>query len=97
MGFLIMFFLVCFDISNDRIRYQVVKVLISYGQRVQKSVFECGDLSEERFLKMKNSIDDLIDQGEDTVRYYLLCRGCLRKIEYSGTGELPDGESFKVV
>ena len=92
-----MFFLVCFDISDDRIRYRVVKVLKGYGERVQKSVFECADLTEERFLKMKNSIEDLIDHGEDSVRYYLLCRGCLRGIEYSGIGGLPDGANFRVV
>ena len=92
-----MFFLVCFDISDNRVRYRVVKVLKGFGKRVQKSVFECDNLTEERFLKMKNSIEDLIDQGDDTVRYYLLCRGCIRKIECSGTGRLPDGENFRVV
>ena len=92
-----MFFLVCFDIADDRIRYRVVKVLKGFGTRVQKSVFECPNLTEERFLKMKNSIDDLIDQGDDSVRYYLLCRGCIRRMEYSGIGGLPDGEIFRVV
>ena len=92
-----MFFLVCFDISDDRIRYRAVKVLKGYGKRVQKSVFECGGLSEERFLKMKHVLDDLIDHGEDSVRYYQLCRGCLRKIEYSGIGQVPDNEAFRVV
>ncbi len=92
-----MFFLVCFDITDNRVRYRVVKVLKGFGKRVQKSVFECENLSEERFLKMKNGIEDLIDHGCDSVRYYLLCRGCIRRIEYSGIGELPDGESFRVV
>lgn len=92
-----MFFLVCFDISDDRVRYRVVKVLKGYGERVQKSVFECGDLTEERFLKMKSSIEELIDHGDDSVRYYLLCKGCLRRVEYSGIGVLPDTETFRVV
>jgi CRISPR-associated protein Cas2 len=92
-----MFFLVCFDIADDRVRYRVVKVLKGFGKRVQKSVFECPNLTEERFLKMKNSIDDLIDQGDDSVRFYLLCRGCIRRMEYSGIGGLPDGEIFRVV
>ncbi len=34
-------YLVCFDIVSDKIRYRVVKCLKTYGQRVQKSVFEC--------------------------------------------------------
>lgn len=92
-----MFFLVCFDISDDRVRYRVVKAIKSYGVRVQKSVFECTDLSEESFLKMKNRLEDLIDHGEDTVRYYQLCRGCVRRVEYSGMGGLPDTENFRVV
>ena len=92
-----MFFLVCFDITDDRARYRVVKVLKGFGKRVQKSVFECPDLTEERFLKMKNSIEEHIDHGDDSVRYYLLCRGCMQKMEYSGIGEMPDGEDFRVV
>ena len=92
-----MFFLVCFDIVDDRVRYRVVKTLKSYGVRVQKSVFECSNLTEERFLKLKNRIEDLIDQGEDSVRYYLLCRGCLRRTEYSGIGESPEVMDFKVI
>ncbi len=92
-----MFFLVCFDITDDRARYRVVKVLKGFGKRVQKSVFECPDLTEERFLKMKNNIEEHIDHGDDSVRYYLLCRGCMRKMEYSGIGEMPDGEDFRVV
>lgn len=92
-----MFFLVCFDIADDRIRYRVVKVLKGYGQRVQKSVFECGDLTEERFLNMKSDIEAFIDEGEDSVRYYLLCKGCLRRVEHSGIGRSPDAADFRVV
>ncbi|MFZ1983784.1 MAG: hypothetical protein WAU91_05175 [Desulfatitalea sp.] len=38
-----------------------------------------------------------VDDAEDSVRYSLLCRGCLRKIECSGCGRLPEGEAFRVV
>lgn len=34
-------FAVCYDVSNDRERYRVDKLLKGYGFRVQKSVFEC--------------------------------------------------------
>ncbi len=92
-----MFCLVCFDIVDDRVRTRVVKVLKSHGQRVQKSVFECASLGEEKYLKMKNRIEDLIDNAEDTVRYYFLCKGCLLRMEYSGIGDSPDRKSYKVV
>ena len=91
------FCLACFDIVDDRSRNRVAKILKEYGERVQKSVFECADLSEERFLKLKNRLEDCIDSSEDTVRYYFLCQGCLKRVEYSGIGEPPQPQSFRVV
>jgi CRISPR-associated protein Cas2 len=92
-----MFYLVCFDIVDDKTRYQAVKVLKRFGVRVQKSVFECPNLTEERYLKLKLRLEDCIDHGEDTVRYYALCRDCVGKVEFSGTGEAPNNEKFTVV
>lgn len=92
-----MFCLICFDIVDDRDRYRVVKVLKSHGVRVQKSVFECSDLGEERFLKLKNRIEELIENSEDSVRYYFLCRSCVQNVEYSGIGDPPRTEKFRVV
>ncbi len=92
-----MFYLVTFDISDNRHRYQVVKVLKGVGRRVQKSVFECSDLSEQGLLDMQSRFDKIIDHTTDTVRYYRICKGCLREIEWNGTGAPPDTEKFKVV
>ena len=92
-----MFYLVCFDIVDDRTRARVVKCLKSFGERVQKSVFECSDLSEEKFLKMKTQLEDLIDSREDTVRYYPLCKGCLKDVEFSGVGEPPAQGKWRIV
>lgn len=92
-----MFYLVCFDIVNDRARQRVVKCLKSYGERVQKSVFECSYLTEEKFLKMKNRLEDLVDIGEDTIRYYPLCRLCIKNVEFTGIGVPPNQEKYRIV
>ena len=92
-----MFCLVCFDIVDDRARTRAAKILKEYGVRVQKSVFECGLLTEKKFLNLKTRLEDLIDSSEDTVRYYFVCRGCLKKMEYSGIGAAPDTKSYRVV
>jgi CRISPR-associated protein Cas2 len=92
-----MFHLVCFDIVDDKTRYQVVKILKGYGTRVQKSVFECPNLTEHALLKLKSDIDEVIDHGEDTVRYYPLCRACIRSVEFSGTGTDPKTRPFAIV
>ena len=92
-----MFYLVCFDIVDDRKRYRVVKALKGCGIRVQKSVFECSDLSEEQFVKLKHRLEDCIDHSEDSVRFYPMCRHCLSGVEYSGVGDPPVDKSFLVV
>jgi CRISPR-associated protein Cas2 len=92
-----MFYLVCFDISEDKVRYRAVKVLKGFGYRVQKSVFECPDLTEKRFLKLKDRLESLIDATCDSVRYYRQCRGCLVDLEVSGTGEPPRVKNFEAI
>jgi CRISPR-associated protein Cas2 len=97
VGGLRLFTLVCFDIVEDPVRARVVKVLKGYGQRVQKSVFECARLREGQFVKMKTRIEELVDQSQDSVRYYRVCQACLGKMEYTGIGETPDTREYRVV
>ena len=92
-----MFYVVCFDISDNRVRYRVVKALKGYGTRVQKSIFECPDLSEHGLLKLQKKLDDLIDHGSDSVRYYRLCRACMAEVEWNGNGQSPHSEDYRVV
>ena len=92
-----MFVFVCFDIVDDRVRHHAVKIIKEYGYRVQKSVFECQELSEENLLKLKSRLEDVIDHGEDTVRYYPICKGCVRRIEFSGIGIYPKTGDFTIV
>ncbi|MDP2645309.1 MAG: CRISPR-associated endonuclease Cas2 [Desulfobacterales bacterium] len=92
-----MFYLVCFDIVEDRKRTRVVKIIKQYGHRVQKSVFECSRMTEEQFLKMIRRLENIIDHTRDSVRYYPLCKGCLNKVEFSGIGEVPREILFAVI
>jgi CRISPR-associated protein Cas2 len=90
------FYVVCFDIVDDPTRYRVAKALKGTGYRVQKSVFECPDLTEKGFLKLKDRLEGLIDFTSDSIRYYRQCKGCLGQCELSGVGVLPTTESFGV-
>lgn len=40
--------MITYDISDDRIRYRVAKILENHGSRVQYSVFECRLREQER-------------------------------------------------
>jgi len=92
-----MFYLICFDIVDDNIRNKVAKVLKGYGYRVQKSVFECPNLTEHQFLTLKDRIEQLIDFNEDNVRYYRLCKKCLCDFEKSGIGDAPDIKEYRLI
>jgi CRISPR-associated protein Cas2 len=92
-----MFYMVCFDITDNKIRYRAVKILKNYGLRVQKSVFECPGLSEAAFLKMRSQLSDVVDHEVDSVRYYFLCRGCTERIRVDGVGPVIEENRFRVV
>lgn len=92
-----MFYLVCFDIVEDSIRQKVAKALKGFGMRVQKSVFECPELTEQQFLRLKEKVESLIDASQDSVRYYRQCAACLPRCEISGTGEPPEQKAFRVL
>lgn len=92
-----MFYLVCYDISDDRMRYRVVKTLKGVGTRIQKSVFECPDLTEKQFLDLKDSLEAIIDHTVDSIYYIRLCRACRKEVEWSGLGREPYTMSFQVI
>ena len=46
----------CYDLSDNRERYQVEKILKRYGIRIQKSVFYC-ELTRNQFYNLKDNID----------------------------------------
>ncbi len=51
-------FVVVYDISQDKERSKVDKILLGYGFRTQKSVFECV-LNETDRIKMINNLQKL--------------------------------------
>ena len=61
-------FLVIYDVEDNKVRTKIVKVLESYGVRVQRSAYECyADV--RRVTDMKKKLSQLIDEG-DSIRIY---------------------------
>jgi len=60
------FYMVCYDIRNDKRWRQVYKKMKGYGEWLQLSVFQCR-LDKMRFLRMEDEIRGLIDAKEDHV------------------------------
>ena len=69
---------VTYDISDNRTRTRVFKILESYGAWKQYSVFEL-EISDIQRLDMENEIKEQIEAG-DKVRIYELCERCVNAI-----------------
>lgn len=91
-----MFVMISYDIVNDKNRLRLMKFLKYYGDRVQKSVFECN-LSQKTYETVKKGVEKIINKRKDRVRYYRICKGCVERIEISGWGEVTEDEEFVLI
>lgn len=68
--------LISYDVSTEtaagrrRLR-KVAQACLDFGQRVQKSVFECS-VNEEQFEEVIRRLLDIIEKTEDSLRVYRL-------------------------
>ena len=66
-----MFYLICYDVVNDRRRNRVSRLLEGYGLRVQKSVFECVLTPDQyELLQRRFQTKRYLDPDEDQIRFY---------------------------
>ena len=91
-----MFVVVSYDVVDDRKRTKIAKAMKSYGERVQKSVFECR-VDDQQFIRMKKAVESIMDMNEDSVRFYFLCKGCIERIEISGWGTVVEDQNLIIV
>ncbi len=80
--------LVCYDVSTDdragrRRLHRVAKICTAYGQRVQKSVFECS-ITTTQYEQFKRRLLKVIDPNEDSLRIYRLVGGREHCVETYG-------------
>jgi len=87
------FVLVSYDIVSDRRRRKVMQTLEGFGLRVQYSVFECW-LAPRQIAVLEKRLRALIDTEEDSIRFYFLQRGDVRRIRVLGVGEVTPERAF---
>lgn len=80
-----MFWMVCYDVTDDRRRQRVRAALQRHGERVQKSVFECH-LNAREAEALQRELEPLIDRETDRIRFYALCVRDRNAIEVDGQG-----------
>lgn len=83
-----MMILVSYDVSTreaggDRRLRRVARACRDYGQRVQFSVFEI-EVDPAQWVVLKQRLTDLIDPGQDSLRFYYLGKNWKTRIEHIG-------------
>ncbi|MDX1919097.1 MAG: CRISPR-associated endonuclease Cas2 [Candidatus Caenarcaniphilales bacterium] len=63
------FIILCYDITEPKRLAKVAKACLGFGERVQKSVYECH-LTKIQINKMISKLVPLIDQETDGLRIY---------------------------
>lgn len=88
-----MYLVISYDISDDKRRTKIHKVLKSYGQWMQFSVFECT-VTETQYAKLRLRLSKLIKPEQDSIRFYTLCACCYGKVERIGGEAVRDDTIF---
>lgn len=95
-----MMVVISYDVSTSedgqsRLR-KVAKTCQNYGQRVQKSVFECI-VDPAQWIHLKTELARIINKETDSLRFYLLGSNWRRRIEYVGVQKSLDQEGPLIV
>lgn len=75
--------IVAYDICDRKRLARVAKHCEDYGMRIQYSVFECR-LEADRFDLFWDGLFELIDESEDCITAYPVCKNCARKVRDGG-------------
>lgn len=88
-----MFYAISYDISDDKRRNMVSKILEGYGSRVQFSLFECN-LTSDQIQELIQKLTPYIKLDEDSLRCYSLCNECLKGIKCIGGKPVPRDSGY---
>lgn len=75
---------IAYDIADNKRRTDVSGFMENYGQRVQKSMFECY-VNEQQYAHIKETLETLTDLTTDNVRFYRLCKKDMDRIVSEGS------------
>ncbi|EFV01195.1 CRISPR-associated protein Cas2 [Pseudoramibacter alactolyticus ATCC 23263] len=98
---MVMMVLISYDVATadtsgkTRLR-KVAKTCQDHAQRVQNSVFE-ADLDYSTFMKLKDQLIRLIDQEQDSLRFYYLGNHWQKRVEHIGAKATYDPEGVMIV
>lgn len=80
------FYVLAYDLSDDRRRAKIARLMESLGERVQGSVFEAW-LTPAELNRLIARTKKILNEREDSLRIYTLCAACRGKVRVEGQGK----------
>ena len=80
-----LFYVVIYDIPDNKRRSQVHDLLSGYGTWVQYSAFECV-LGAAKFDELRGRLRQKLNLEDDSIRFYPVSRHTLGQVEVLGVG-----------
>lgn len=90
------FYVVAYDVTDDRRRAKIARYLEAMGERVQGSVFEAY-LTAAEVEKLLRKLTRVMNEEEDSVRVYLLCGVCREKVRMVGRGRVTPPPGLMII
>jgi CRISPR-associated protein Cas2 len=96
-----MMVLVCYDVetvkpSGQKRLTKISRTCKNYGQRVQKSLFECNVMPDQWEL-LKTRLLNIYKPEKDSLRFYFLGSNWKRRVEHHGVNSGYDPEGVLMV
>ncbi len=90
------FWLLAYDIRDDRRRTRIARLMESLGERVQNSVFEAW-LTPDELQRILQKSEKVMKMEEDSLRIYALCEACRPRMKRLGQGKATPAPASSVI
>ncbi len=90
------FYVLAYDIGDDKRRVKIAKLMESLGARVQGSVFEAY-LTAAELESLLRKAEKRMRKEEDSLRVYPLCRACQKRLLTRGQGKVTEAPKVMIV
>jgi len=71
--------IIAYDVSDDKRRRKLFKLLGSFGVNVQYSFFEVA-ITRKNFVRLKAKIKNILKFPDDRIVFIEMCEDCWRKV-----------------
>jgi len=90
------FWIISYDVRDNKRRNKVAAELKNHGVRVQFSVFECI-MPDGKAENLIQRLADVIHPKEDSIRFYKICESCKNRIFIQGQGKISRDEDVYII